>query len=108
MLRGPLTATDRGCVKTQNWIDFRGALTIPRTKQIDYRAFYEVVFIWHCPDFAFSHNLDPKATVERIGRSHSPLGQADRKLPLALLDAVSRPNGRCIALPETSGLSGFA
>ena len=45
----------RGCVKTQNWIDLRGALTIPRTKQIDYRAFYEVVFIWHRPDLAFSH-----------------------------------------------------
>lgn len=50
-------ALGRGCVKTQNWIDFRGALTIPRTKQIDYRAFYEVVFIWHCPNLAFSHNL---------------------------------------------------
>jgi hypothetical protein len=35
-------------------------LTIPCAKQIEYRAFYEVVFNWHYHDLAFSHNLDPE------------------------------------------------
>lgn len=54
-----LSIFDRGCVKTQNWVDSRGALTIPDAKQIESRAIYEVVFNWYAHDLAFSHNLDP-------------------------------------------------
>ena len=44
-------------MKTQNWFDFRGALTIPDTKQIEYRAFLGGIFNWHGLCSAFSHNL---------------------------------------------------
>jgi len=64
--RNWLVAIDLGRVKTQNWIDFRGALTIPGAKQIESRAIYEVVFNWHDHDFTFSHNLDPQESVDPL------------------------------------------
>jgi hypothetical protein len=65
------SAFDRGCVKTQNWFDFRGALTIPDTKQIEYRAFLGVIFNWHGLCSAFSHNLDPLQSLTLLKSSRS-------------------------------------
>jgi len=61
-----MTAEGRGCVKTQDWIDFRGVLTIRGAKRIEYRAFYEIVFNWKYHDLAFSHNLGRLPTINIV------------------------------------------
>jgi len=65
-----MAAFGPGCVKTQSYVNFRGALTIPGPKQIDCGVFDEGSFLWVVTVSSFSHSLGRFRSVKIYIPSH--------------------------------------